>query len=104
MADARYGRLFTEDDVVRLINAMTYEAPDEALNLGVVIEQAERDAERPLTFPADEPLFLLRASDPAAPEAIDEYELAASRAVPAAAEFRAWQQANPDRVKVPDDG
>lgn len=74
--DGKYGRLFTAEDVVRLVNAMTHEVPDEELNLDALIEQAVREADgRPLTFPADEPLFLLRGKDKFADETVAHYAL-----------------------------
>jgi hypothetical protein len=113
VADAKYGRLFTFRDVVRLINAMTHESPDERLNLAAVEAQAVRDADgEPLTFPADEPLFLLRGQDRVAWASVEHYAVHcdvqrvdpdhASAAHDAADTFHEWQAEHPDRVKVPD--
>ena len=65
-----------------------------------------------LGIPEDEPIFILRAQDRAAPNAVDEYGHMAERIGASekfcvgvdrcAAEFDAWQVANPQRVKVPD--
>lgn len=81
-----------------------------------VLEEAERDGV--LTFPADEPLFLLRGQDGIAAEAVSF--LRAPGAVPprvrrpppseqfvgdvseAYQAFKRWQIENPDRVKTPD--
>lgn len=131
MASAKYGRLFTEADAKRLMQ-MAFDLgawqrehdqprvlPDEGSTLILGL-----DEEGGLAFPADEPLFLLRAQDKGAADAIetevvelgydgpvDYFERArengASRAVldgvrDTAREVRRWQREHPDRVKVPD--
>lgn len=60
----------------------------------------------------DEPLFVLRAVDPATPAAIRAWAAEAiklghragkvSQAVMYAEEIEAWQKANPERMKEPD--
>jgi hypothetical protein len=60
----------------------------------------------------DEPLFVLRASDPSAAATIRAWAFQASNdghrhekivgALQDAADFVEWQKANPDRVKRPD--
>jgi hypothetical protein len=102
MTDAKYGRLFTQRDV-----ELIYGLPDALARLVGELEQ-----EGKLTFPADEPLFLLRAQDKAAlntlacylPEARDadaseDYIAAAGKVYDA---FKTWRCEHPDRVKVPD--
>jgi hypothetical protein len=130
MSEGKYGRLFTEDDVLRI---MRYGDPGSWADTLAMFDSGERG---PLTFPADEPLFLLRGKDKAAAEAIalpDDLDAGAGpersyyeaafkarldaglvtldseqddphlRAVQAAADaMREWQAANPDRVKAPD--
>lgn len=117
--EGKYGRLFTEDDVKRMLNMAVLEgAPSPAEQI------AGFDAQGLLTFPADEPLFLLRGQDKAAPEAISAAERVplgyegpidyAERAVEAGAlpphiiaveraarMMRDWQREHPERVKVP---
>lgn len=125
---SKYGRLFTEEDAFQLV----WEALGGSM-AGVTHDRARGsfaralrdldacDREYGLTFPADEPLFLLRGQDKAAPTAIRDnhppgytrdYFTAAHEAgadLPhldaikaAAVEMREWQRANPDRVKAPD--
>lgn len=63
-------------------------------------------------LPPDEPVFVLRGQDRATPNtirrwAIEAEAIGADRETVAEAEhvaglIEAWQQANPDRVKVPD--
>jgi hypothetical protein len=66
-----------------------------------------------LTFPTDEPLFLLRGQDALAPGIVREYAVRADdpsavseqhrrSAWAAADEFADWQAANPGRTKIPD--
>lgn len=121
MADSKYGRLFTEADVKLLMDwahslgQADWPVPDDA------IEAYERVDGRSgpfaalaatLTFPADEPLFLLRGQDALASPAIHAYYTLVGdsgcsqehykAAVEAQFAVAEWQAANPDRVKVPD--
>jgi hypothetical protein len=114
--DSKYGRLFTEEDVQRIIDYSHGTGIDTPAE---IVERLEL-GDHPVTFPADEPLFLLRAQDEAAPRAIamcgrfedGNYvhhagEVGASTAhlqpaADAALRMVEWQEANPDRVKVPD--
>ena len=60
----------------------------------------------------DEPLFVLRATDPATPNAVRAWAAEArlvghrsekcDHAMDYADEIEEWQSANPDRMKVPD--
>lgn len=131
MAERKYGRLYTDRDVERIISEalIRQHTQNQVSKLDTVLEHIDA-AE--LTFPADEPLFLLRGQDVAAPGAIEPdgpgdedlsyYERAYRAryaaglleahgehddphllAIKAAAqEMREWQAANPDRVKAPD--
>lgn len=70
------------------------------------------DVKKVLGIPVHEPIFILRGQDKGAPSAIDHYaDIAAAQgatdyfvnqAREVEAEFNAWQDANPDHVKVPD--
>lgn len=63
-------------------------------------------------IPDDEPVFILRAQDEVAPDAVEDYaytsrdrgspESHVNAVLAAAADMRAWQLNNSDRVKVPD--
>lgn len=122
--EGKYGRLFTETDVKLALAHAIEEAwnSDEGVVGGPTVASITERVlgELPTTFAPDEPLFLLRGQDSAAPEPIAhigdgemrDYESMAlgegcSRefaiAVRNAAEgMREWQAAHPDRVKVPD--
>lgn len=104
----KYGRLFTEADVKRLLEYAVLEGaprPEEQI--------AAFDAKGWLTFPADEPVFLLRGKDRTALAALhalldhlqtaegvsDDYYTAVHGK---AAEFVLFAMEHPDRMKVPD--
>lgn len=107
MADLKYGRLFTEEDVVAFTFLSSGEEPE-------LIRDRLQGCQT--TFPDDEPLFLMRGKDKCAPGAIaggpicyedacqsegaSEEHLDSVRQ--AANEMREWQAANRDRVKIPD--
>ena len=117
MSDAKYGRLYTEADVRRLLDIADSTSPRALPSF----EQLVSDAE-PLRFPEDEPLFLLRGQDAVAPRAVDAYVRRCAGGVltgdgsglnhPGLAHIdgahrayralRDWQTEHPDRVKVPD--
>lgn len=117
--EAKYGRLFTEGDVKRMLEMAVLEGAPPAEE-----QIAAHEEKGWLTFPADEPLFLLRGQDECAPDAIatgaraggerypiDYVQSCLNRRSPgehiqavwqAAADMRDWQKANPERVKVAD--
>lgn len=134
--EAKYGRLFTEQDLRLLMSGFgdrVTEACVRAATTGQkvkagwargLMEQVIAEDSELLTFPPDEPLFLLRGQDKATPDAISSYwdvcagygdlhdpqrdddqltsdeHLAAVKAVGEGIE--AWQREHPDRVKIPD--
>jgi hypothetical protein len=121
MANTKYGRLFTEEDVQRIVSTvmgiiglalMRGETPP--MTGQAMLEHALAvTAPSRLTFPADEPLFLLRGQDALAPDMVREYAIRADdpsavneehrrAAWDAADEMREWQAQHSDRVKVPD--
>ena len=111
--DKKYGRILTFDDVVQILVELsdpgvistTFEVPL-AQALAVLDERGL------LTFPVDEPLFLLRGKDKLAPATIDNYQSLvqtrsnnvrhAQAAFDAAKNMREWQHSHPERVKIPD--
>lgn len=123
----KYGRLFTEQDVLSIVDEVSMMgllregSIDVHDILALAIKRAEAD-KGPMRFPADEPLFVLRGQNTAALAGIRGYAggLAESflevalrgdatalrdhiNGVQDARErFEVWQAANPDRVKVPD--
>lgn len=118
MPDLKYGRLFTEDDVVAIVREVLVVHGLNPMGARHYAAEGLRKIEQATRFPADEPLFLLRGQDIAAPRAIadgcdgEADYLACARSADAghehltaiehaADEMRAWQRANPDRVKVP---
>lgn len=127
--DSKYGRLFTEMDLklvateaaVQLLERLnrvglaaygTRPSRDELLRI-VEDAIAHEDVDHALTFPADEPLFLLRGQDEEAPGAVANYSDRVhlnpntpaehrESVVRAYEQMRDWQDEHPDRVKVPD--
>lgn len=113
-----HGRLFTESDVRELVAKAAARGALAHDDLGIVdsVMADVRDGrEHDLTFAPDEPLFVLRGSDPVTGPTIAAYTLGLLNMdelseddprVAAAAATReaieAWQSENPDRVKVPD--
>lgn len=109
MPDEKFGCLFTETDVEELINIATGAATSgEVLNL----KDCLNNVGRPMTFPADEPLFVLRGKDAAAYVGIGAYideaeRIGASpeflrRLAHSGGQFLAWQMLHKDRTKTPD--
>lgn len=109
--DSKYGPLYTQQDLDELINIATA-----AATLGNVLDGSQvvavfESEQGPLTFPKDEPLFLLRGKDSNAWETIVKYiELCESSdasdehirvAQHSAGKILAWQQIHPELVKVP---
>lgn len=124
MASAKDGRLFTEPDVRRIVRHAIFlhkgvlpREAEAADTTAVVLDfldgmhEAKPGEHEALTFPPDEPLFLLRGQDKAAPEAIARYGAVARYAgAPrelveasgkASMEMVDWQRDHPDRVKAP---
>jgi|SRR5579862_6208109 len=116
MADRKYGRLYTEEDMRKLAARWL---GDREMGPDIMVETlSDLDREGAFTFPADEPLFLLRASDHFAPFAVQDYVKMLSdeqegdgepvdraqyeRAQEVLAEMYAWRREHPDRVKEPD--
>lgn len=110
--DSKYGRIYTQDDVKRLVT----EAYEQGARYGMSGFN-ETWTQRFLTaqnchFPADEPIFVLRAQDKLAPDVVDYWSTrAAGRDVDQSAvdsaskcadEMDEWQENNPDKVKLPD--
>jgi hypothetical protein len=110
MSDSKYDRLFTRGDINVIIQTLGM-LPSFAVVRHAIDECDEKGL---LTFPADEPLFLLRGQDKAIVPTISSYATIASRdpihasvahcdaARQQAQEIHEWQQANPEKVKVPD--
>lgn len=117
MADIKYGRIFTEEDVKRLLEAMQGLSGVEDIYGEALIKVESTDG---LTFGAEEPIFVLRGQDQCAPETIAAVEGEIARdyvgnciaagspqehteaASTAGQQMREWQAANPTLVKVPD--
>jgi hypothetical protein len=110
MADGKYGRLYTDADIRKLAARWL---GDRAMGPDIMAETLD-DLERAgdLTFPADEPLFLLRGKDTAATMGVGAYlGMCARLGSPGAhlqgieaavAAMTTWQAENPARLKVPD--
>lgn len=78
MPDRKYGPLFTQKDVQQLV-VLGRISPRASVD-ELVAEARERGDTPPLTFPADEPLFLIRGQDIAAAPAVMAYGNAAAEA------------------------
>ena len=127
MAEAKYGRLFTEMDVklvateaavelLRRLNRLGLAAygtrPDRGELLAIVDAAiAHEDADAALTFPPDEPLFLLRGQDSLARDAVDHYAATVRDRSPerhyqgvllASDTFGVYAQEHPERMGMPD--
>jgi hypothetical protein len=104
MADSTHGRLFTLEDLRNVLACSRLFGLRE-LNAEDLIEHMEGFRGDQFAFPADEPMYVLRASEPGAPSAlttslicfadIDEHEAIKS----CAQAMREWHAANP-RMKA----
>lgn len=104
--DGKYGRLFTQDDVNKIAAKVHAEA-----GAGKPLDEIIFNTDD-FTFPADEPLFLLRGKDISAADTIYEYrfftrdagspESQVESVQNAHAAFEAFKQANPERMKAAD--
>lgn len=117
MADSKYGRIFTAEDVMKIMahenhpGFPTGTSSEEGVQLETIIAEGERDGIE-FRFPADEPLFVLRGQDQLASDGIMMYGgvCAANDASIHHIEAvdKAWRQfvgfaeKNPDRMKLPD--
>lgn len=118
MSDDKYGRIFTEEDVKRIVGLTLEEAADILPTAQVTMTQTVDDIMSlvwsdavKLTFPADEPIFLLRAQDKRALAAVRYYRDHQSPRAPvkheqnvdhAMQKFERFRVQHPDRLKEPD--
>ena len=110
MPDAKYGKLYTEQDVRLIVQTAIENDIDSETQLDAILENLGKESQ--LAFPADEPLFLLRGQDLLAAEAVHHYanSSAANGVDPqqqhsvrvAAQTFVDFKVQNPDRIKLPD--
>lgn len=112
--DGKYGQLYTQDDVLRILNAVKNGegiegmGPESLLSMALSTEGVG-DA---LTFPAVEPVFLIRGKDECGAEAVHEYRFIAlahnadeaflASVEESEAAFAEFARSNPDDMKVPD--
>lgn len=107
MADSKYGILFTTQD---LSNVLAVLGITDTPGINEAIRRVQSSVG--LTFPTDEPLFVIRGQDQAAPAAISAYREAAEfngagqelldGVTRAAIEVVGWQSKPETKVKVPD--
>lgn len=71
MSDRKYGRIFTEEDVLRIL-WYSQNNPDRAMEPTTVIAKMDEDGAN-FKFPVEEPTFTLRARDRRAAGAIHHY-------------------------------
>jgi hypothetical protein len=110
MADNKYGRIFTEEDLRNVVANAIDEKIDGEDGLDQIIVRMYDNGE--FKFPKDEPLFMLRAQDQLAVQAISDYSsMSAANGVnqdqqhavqQALDQFKVWQRVHSDRVKLPD--
>jgi hypothetical protein len=105
MADSKYGRLYTHDDVMRITRLLLIK-PSMGGQPTTKRAIARLDATNKLRFPADEPLFLLRGQDVRAAGAVRAYQEGCPAAMKAAVgatlqAFKEFALADSDRVKEP---
>lgn len=116
--DGKYGRLFTEQDVRKIVRYATISA--QTMSPELSSEQVMNDVlddkisdDFNLTFPKDEPLFLLRAKDKRSLGAVRHYHDLCDRSVgvgvdhldgveKSVRQFEEFRADNPDRMKDPD--
>lgn len=109
MADSKYGRIFTEDDLKK-IAGHRLEISGEYEMMDIV---KELDEAGELTFPPDEPLFTLRAKDRLSLGVIRAYfdhcirvrdidRTHVDNVEQAHRAFDAFRTEHPDRMKIPD--
>jgi hypothetical protein len=108
MTDNKYGRLFTRDDVEKIVNLVRKfdEESGSRVDLDLVI------SDNAFTFPADEPLFVIRAKDQLGLAQVRNYgTLCRARGCKAAhldgidraeRDFEAFRREHSDRMKKPD--
>lgn len=111
MADGKYGRIFTEGDVIAFTEqvAKHYHRSGEPPTVAQIQDHLEQSEG---TFPKDEPQFVLRGQDKAAHDTVESYlyateEEGAGEAViqgvkEALSRFKAFAAGNRDRMKVAD--
>lgn len=123
MAEGKYGRLYAERDVLMLLklaHEKGWKTRGSGGGLGFssrdFLEEVEADPPShlaPLTFPADEPVFVLRAQDEQAIEGLEGYQQACDVAGDVSTAhcegvrqawhaFTDWQHEHPERVGAPD--
>lgn len=107
MADNKYGRIFTENDVQKILDFVNGEDED---NLTDVLDGMDAEGVR-FKWEADEPVFVLRARDKTAEGAVRYYRDHQRPNAPAnhldGAEksvnaFRDYRQNHPEMMKDPD--
>jgi hypothetical protein len=94
MADSTHGRLFDLGDLQRVLDCSKLDGMESASAADIIEHMEEFGIAPAFTIPADEPLWLQRASRNAKEDGqtFSEYLRASEE----------WRAANPDRVKVSD--
>lgn len=109
MADNKYGRVFTEGDLEKILDYVA-EANAIDIDLAVLIKDMDEDEVR-FKFEPDEPLFILRGHDQRAIAAIRYYQDHQSPRAPAnhldaiasaVRAFDAYRERFPKKLREPD--
>lgn len=111
MADNKYGRVFAESDVAKILEWVEENTnPASAIDYDGIIESMDEEGVR-FKFEPDEPLFILRGHDKRAIGAIKFYSDHQSPRAPvnhldaidkALQAFIDYREANPGKLKEPD--
>jgi erythromycin esterase-like protein len=110
VADNKYGRVFTESDVEKILEWFEEQGEGQPLDLEAALEGMDGQGVR-FKFEADEPLFILRGHDRRAVGAIRFYQDHQHPRTPqnhtdaiasAVAAFDRYREENPGKLKEPD--
>lgn len=107
--DRKYGRIFTEEDLRTILR----QYGTGGMDVREVLDEIKAgELDHVLKFDGDEPLFVMRAKDNAAPPTLAAYQEEAQRAgarppmiqlvVNTHADFLKWRRENPGQCKAPD--
>lgn len=108
--DNKYGRVFTESDVDKILEWIGDQGEGQPLDLAVALENMDDEGVR-FKFEVDEPLFVLRGHDKRAIGAIKFYAEHQSSRAPVnhldaidktLQAFIDYREANPGKLKEPD--
>jgi hypothetical protein len=110
VADNKYGRIFTQGDVEKILERYDPEFAHGDIEFADLLDDMDKEGVR-FKFPADEPLFILRARDRRAFGAIRHYQDHQTRNAPsnhqdaiekAIRDFSNFRESNSNLMREPD--